>query len=168
MLPPTPYPFLRYGSQYRAGRVIRNLMSVADCYLPLERRAGALENVVLTLAETALNEANATGAAACPDARLRRITPQAGTTVNAAELTIIGTAQYAAANRYSLAVRPTLPAKIGQPLPPSAVTNHWRNWVGSTPQPSSLASTSFNWRPRTRQGPPSVKPVSSHLCWNEA
>ncbi|MBP7999946.1 MAG: Mov34/MPN/PAD-1 family protein [Chloroflexi bacterium] len=106
--PTNPWPTLSSGMAVSIGLVglFVTLCLLLIVILPLERRAGALENVVLTLAETALNEANATGAAACPDARLRLITPQAGTTVNAAELTIIGTAQYAAANRYSLAVRP--------------------------------------------------------------
>ena len=76
-------------------------------FLPLERRNAALETVVLTLADDTMAQANALGLAECPDARLRILAPQAGGEVTAgAEVAIVGTAEYAAANRYTLHLRP--------------------------------------------------------------
>lgn len=77
-------------------------------FIPLERRNAALESVVMALADDTMTQANALGLAECPDARLRILAPQAGETVlTGDEITIIGTAEYAAANRYTLYLRPS-------------------------------------------------------------
>jgi len=75
--------------------------------MPQERQITALESVTVMFATEAMNAANATGAAACPDPDLRLITPLAGGTAPAdEELVIVGTADVAAASRYSVQIRP--------------------------------------------------------------
>lgn len=71
--------------------------------VPLTNQVNRLESVALTLADEAL-PANT---AACPDPRLRILTPLAGGVVPAgSELEIIGTADHPDAYRYRVEVRP--------------------------------------------------------------
>ncbi len=90
-----------------AGLTLTILLLLA-VILPLTQRATTLQNVILTFADQTMSEANALGAAACPDPHLRLIVPSAGTTVaRASETTVIGTADVAAASQYMLYVRAT-------------------------------------------------------------
>lgn len=109
LLPPNSWPALAPGVALWVGLLS---LVISFCLLlwvivPQEREITALESVTLTLANEAINAANATGAAACPDPDLRLITPSAGGTAPIGEeLVIVGTANVAAANRYSLQLRP--------------------------------------------------------------
>jgi proteasome lid subunit RPN8/RPN11 len=74
--------------------------------LPLEQRATTLQSVLLTFADQTMAEANANGAAACPDPQLRLIVPSAGTTVaRSREVAVIGTADVAAAHQYIIYIQ---------------------------------------------------------------
>lgn len=88
-----------------AGLALTILLLLAVTLL-LERRATTLQHVLLTFADQTMAEANASGAAACPDPHLRIIVPSAGTTVpRTSKTTLIGTADVAAASQYKLYVR---------------------------------------------------------------
>lgn len=72
--------------------------------VPLTQEVRRLESVVLALADEALAESNA---AACPDARLRILTPLWGQRfLVGSRLEVLGTASFPEAARYQLATRP--------------------------------------------------------------
>jgi proteasome lid subunit RPN8/RPN11 len=71
--------------------------------IPLNRQIDRLEDVVLILADEALATEQL---AACPDSRLRILTPLSGSNVRIGhELTVVGTAEYPSAARYRVEVR---------------------------------------------------------------
>jgi proteasome lid subunit RPN8/RPN11 len=73
--------------------------------LPLRQEVNHLRSVALTLANEGMESNHA---AACPDRRLRILTPAPGQSVAAgASVSVIGTADYPEAVRYRLEVRPS-------------------------------------------------------------
>lgn len=73
--------------------------------VPLTQEVRRLESVVLTLAGESLAESNA---AACPDVRLRILTPLTGQRFLAgSRIEVLGTASFPETTRYQLAVRPS-------------------------------------------------------------
>jgi proteasome lid subunit RPN8/RPN11 len=81
--------------------------------VPLTQEVRRLESVVLAMADEALAESNA---AACPDARLRILSPLAGQRfLVGSRLEVLGTASFPEAARYQLATRP-LSAESWTPL----------------------------------------------------
>lgn len=108
LLPPSPWPTLAPGIAVWVGLLglIMTFCLLLFVIVPQERQITALENVTLMFATEAMNTATEAGAAACPDPDLRLITPLAGGTAPMGEeLVIVGTADVAAANRYSLQIR---------------------------------------------------------------
>jgi proteasome lid subunit RPN8/RPN11 len=75
--------------------------------LPQRNRVDDLEAALLALSDAALADATAGGAASCPSASLRIVTPLAGETVDAGEsVRVVGTADYPQSSGYELAIRP--------------------------------------------------------------
>ena len=73
--------------------------------LPLSQQVNRLENVVLMLADESLAASNA---AACPDARLRILSPLTGQRYQTgATIEVIGTASHPNADRYRVEARPS-------------------------------------------------------------
>jgi hypothetical protein len=96
-------------SSRKLGLIIGSVALVLALFLllfwlvPLNRHANQMETVILALANTTANP----NALACPDPRLRLLSPMNG---NAAfvgsDIELIGTAVYPGANRYQLSTRP--------------------------------------------------------------
>jgi proteasome lid subunit RPN8/RPN11 len=77
---------------------------LAGWIIPLNRQIDRLEEVVLILADEALAEPQLS---ACPDSRLRILTPLSGSSVRIGRrLMVVGTAEYPNAARYQVEVRP--------------------------------------------------------------
>ena len=108
--PNSPLPAL-LGVQPRVGLLvglfglILSFILLVGGILPLAAKVNQLETVTLGLSEQALQTTNV---AACPDARLRILTPVIGTAVLTGDtLRIIGIANYPDAIRYRVEIRPT-------------------------------------------------------------
>lgn len=86
--------------------VLLTLFLVVAVVLPLNRRANALESVVVPLAEQQLAAANASGDAACENPTVRILSPLPGQMVPYREVAVVGTAAHPEAARYRLELRP--------------------------------------------------------------
>ncbi|MCA9959505.1 MAG: Mov34/MPN/PAD-1 family protein, partial [Anaerolineales bacterium] len=94
----------RFGLLVGAFGVLLSFILLLGWIVPLSTQVGQLENVVLTMSNPALAASNA---AACPDSRLRILSPLTGTSVNVGDtITILGSANYPDAARYQLEIRP--------------------------------------------------------------
>lgn len=87
-----------------AGALLLSFFLIVGGVLPLQRRVDLLETTVLNLAQVSLAESNSL---ACPDPRLRVLTPLNSQSYLAGDpVQIIGTAEYPGARRYQLEYRP--------------------------------------------------------------
>ena len=108
--PYAPTPYKRQGATPgRLGLIVGTLGLLLGFFLlagwvaPLTRQVNQLENLALTLADQALTA----NVAACPDPRLRILSPTANGVVPAGgELEVIGTVDHPDAFRYRVEVRP--------------------------------------------------------------
>lgn len=111
LLPPNHWPTISPTIALWVGLIglLVTLCLLLFVIVPQTRQMAALQNVTLQLAGETIEIANETGAAACANPDLRLITPLAGgITPIGEELAIVGTAQVAAANRYTLQIRPSI------------------------------------------------------------
>jgi proteasome lid subunit RPN8/RPN11 len=84
--------------------VLLSVFLLVGWVLPLAREVDRLQNMVIVLAGSAMAESNA---AACPDPRLRILTPLTGQRINSgAVVEVLGTAMIEEAVRYEVNVRP--------------------------------------------------------------
>lgn len=87
-----------------AAALMLSFFLIVGGILPLQRQVNLLETTTLNLAQVALAEGNGV---ACPDPRLRVLTPLDGQTYTmGSTLQVIGTADYPEARRYQVETRP--------------------------------------------------------------
>jgi proteasome lid subunit RPN8/RPN11 len=87
-----------------AAALLLSFFLIVGVIRPLLNRVELLETTVLNLAQASLAESNGL---ACPDPRLRILTPLGGQSYPAGStIRLIGTAQYPAASRYQIDARP--------------------------------------------------------------
>ncbi|MDX1412950.1 MAG: Mov34/MPN/PAD-1 family protein [Candidatus Promineifilaceae bacterium] len=108
-LPPSNRPMLPVLKPYLGFIVgglglFLSLFLLVAWVLPLTREVDRLQNMVIVLADAAMAEGNA---AACPDPRLRMLTPLLGQQIpGGSTIDVMGTAMVESANGYQVDVRP--------------------------------------------------------------
>lgn len=84
--------------------ILLSLILLIGWVIPMSLQVGQLQNVVLTMSNPALAASNA---AACPDYRLRILSPLTGTSYPVGDkISLLGTANHPDAARYQLEIRP--------------------------------------------------------------
>lgn len=85
--------------------VLLSLIMLLGWVVPLSLQVGQMQNIVLTMSDSALATSNAL---TCPDPRLRILTPLTGATYTQGDkVVMLGSANYPDAARYQLEIRPS-------------------------------------------------------------